>query len=90
VSESTLESEPVSCWFSLTYSSYMVLHRVALESMPAEWQRKFIALIEQMQAELQTDLLPSEFMVKARVNGKFITDDWAQYRHRRLPPRSEP
>lgn len=42
------DSEPVHMWFGLSYSAYLVLPRSALQSMPAEWQRKFLGLVEEL------------------------------------------
>ncbi len=43
------DDEPVHGHFGLTYSSYQVLPRVLMQSMPALWQRQMVRLIEQMQ-----------------------------------------
>lgn len=40
----------VHTWFSLTYSNYLVLHRSLLQSMPMDWQRRFVTAVEQLQA----------------------------------------
>lgn len=47
--DSTID-EPMDVheWFNLTYSNYMVLHRTLLQSMPEEWQYKFIELVREM------------------------------------------
>ncbi|MFG2676989.1 hypothetical protein [Streptomyces sp. NPDC048445] len=34
--------------FSFSYANYLVLPRTLLQSMPAEWQHQFVALLEQM------------------------------------------
>lgn len=38
----------IHTWFNLTYSNYMVLHRTLLQSMPEEWQHKFVALVREL------------------------------------------
>ncbi len=40
--------EPVHEWFGLTYSSYQVLPRVLMQSMPVAWQRQMVGLLEQL------------------------------------------
>ncbi|MFD7868021.1 hypothetical protein [Streptomyces sp. NPDC059783] len=39
---------PIHTWFSLSYSNYLVLHRTLLQSMPAEWQTQFVALLGEL------------------------------------------
>lgn len=38
----------VHTWFSLSYSNYAVLPRTLLQSMPDEWQERFVALIDEL------------------------------------------
>lgn len=85
------ESAPIHLWFGLSYSSYLVLHRVALESMPVEWQRRFLAVLGELHTTLQTDELPTSFTVQVRdpVTKRFERDPWAQYRHQRVPRREQ-
>jgi len=40
---------PVHSFFGLTYSSYQVVPRVLAQSMPHEWQARFVACMEEMQ-----------------------------------------
>lgn len=39
---------PIHGWFELTYSSYQVLPRVLMQSMPLEWQERMVACLEEM------------------------------------------
>lgn len=75
------DHEPVSTWFELTYSSYLVLHRSVMEAMPVEWQRKFVALLEEAR-EAARDIkdLPTNFQVRAKINNKYAHDPYADYR----------
>lgn len=43
-----LGDEPVHEWFGLSYSSYQVLPRVLMQSMPVAWQRQMVGLLEQL------------------------------------------
>jgi len=40
---------PIHDFFGLTYSSYQVVPRVLAQSMPHEWQARFVTLMEEMQ-----------------------------------------
>jgi len=79
--------EPIHMWFELTYSSYLVLHRSLLQSMPREWQVKFVGLLEEMEDSFDCSDVPTSFTVKAKKNGKFVHDPYADYqRGRRVVP----
>lgn len=81
------DHEPVHSWFQLSYSSYLVLARSMLQSMPQEWQAKFVALIEEMQATLDVDDAP-DYTVTAKSGNRFIRDPYRDYdRGRRVVPR---
>lgn len=41
---------PAHEWFGLSYSAYFVMPRMAIEAMPHEWQRRFIALMDEAEA----------------------------------------
>lgn len=38
---------PVHEWFSLSYASYFVLPRLVMQEMPLDWQRRFVALMDE-------------------------------------------
>jgi len=35
-------------WFGLSYSNFLVLHRVELEHMPTEWQHRFVTMLNEV------------------------------------------
>lgn len=41
---------PVHTWFSLSYANFLVWHRAHMQSMPLEWQERFVDLAEEMEA----------------------------------------
>lgn len=66
-------------WFGLTYSSYLVFPRLALQEMPAEWQQRFVELMNE--AETIMGSTPDDYAVLRRnKNGRFRNDPWANYR----------
>lgn len=77
----TYSGGPVWEWFELTYSAYLVLPRVALCSMPLEWQEKFVALLREAESMLPDEAQGQEYMVRARKNGRFVSDGMSDYRH---------
>ena len=41
-------AEAVHEWFGLSYGNYAVLPRTLLQAMPGHWQRRFVALLDEM------------------------------------------
>lgn len=44
--------------FGLSYAQYLVLPRSVLQSMPEEWQHKFVSLLEELDETEWRELLP--------------------------------
>lgn len=42
-----LES-PIHEWFELSYAQFLTLPRLVMESMPLEWQRQMVALLQEV------------------------------------------
>lgn len=47
-----LVDRPVHEWFGLTYANYFVVPRVLLQEQPLDWQRRFIALMDEISDDL--------------------------------------
>lgn len=45
-----LDLRTVHAWFGLSYSNYAVLPRTLLQSMPDEWQHRFITCLDELGA----------------------------------------
>jgi hypothetical protein len=68
-------------WFGLTYSSYLVLPRSVLQNTPVKWQRKFVALLEELE-DMASNLndLPGTYTVQCRdEKGRFTHDPYCDY-----------
>lgn len=72
---------PVWNAFGLIRASYLVLPRRALQSMPEEWQRKLVELIDELHDTLPPDAVDANWSVTLRVDGRFTKDWRADYRH---------
>jgi hypothetical protein len=48
VSAATPEREAVHHWFGLSYTNYLVLPRTLLQSMPDEWQARFVDCLREL------------------------------------------
>lgn len=74
-------------WFGLSYSSYLVMPRTMLQSMPDEWQEKFVEMIEQCNLlELPKDYT-NDYRVTMIKDKKFYKDPLRNYERgrRKLP-----
>lgn len=73
--------EAVHEWFGLTYASFMVLPRVALQSMPPEWQRRFIAMVSEIEQTLELpEEIPSAYRVtRIDAKGRYLPNPWPYY-----------
>lgn len=78
--DGALEQGAVHGYFGLSYASYLVIPRVALDAMPLAWQERFVDLMQEAEEiGLET---PDDYVVQCRgVSGKFVKDPWAKYRH---------
>jgi hypothetical protein len=45
---SRAHDDPIHDWFELTYAQYLTIPRSVLQSMPVEWQRRFVRCLEQL------------------------------------------
>jgi hypothetical protein len=48
----------IHTYFGLSYADYLVLPRSVLQSMPEEWQLKFVSLLDELDDTEWRDLLP--------------------------------
>lgn len=78
---------PVWDAFGLTRAAYLVVPRRTLQSMPLDWQQRFVALMNEAHAHLPADAFP-EYTVRRQDNGKFVADPLRDYRHTGpIPPK---
>lgn len=42
------DTEAIHTWFSLSYANYLVVPRSVLQSMPSEWQTRFVAMLGEL------------------------------------------
>jgi hypothetical protein len=76
-----LDHEAIHLWFELTYASYLTIPRSILQSMPDEWQRQFVLLLEQCRERvLAAGIEEPHYTVHARdSHGQFIEDPLRAY-----------
>lgn len=59
------EQDHIHTWFGLTYSNYLVLPRTLLQSMPDEWQERFVGVLEKLGAAFSHVEMPQSYKVDA-------------------------
>lgn len=73
-------------FFELSHANFLVLPRVALQSMPVEWQYKFFALVEELQNSIEfPEGYTGQFAITMRDNGRYVKHVLPHYRHHTLP-----
>jgi hypothetical protein len=81
---------PVWYWFSLSYSSYLVLPRALMCGMPIGWQLRMVELLEEAEQVYRWEDMEQDYTVHLRSAGRFKRDPLANYRHPpQLPYRNE-
>jgi|GEM_PF-5420987 len=72
--------EAIHNWFSLTYANYLVLHRTQLQSMPEDWQQRFVKCLEQLHEAFEGMPTVDGYRVQAvNSEGKFTKDPMPHY-----------
>lgn len=79
-------------WFGLSYGSYLTIPRSVLQSMPDEWQAKFVVLLDELDSEIEWRPDEGCYWVALRdEKGRFIDDPAEDYERgrRRFSLRSQ-
>lgn len=81
----------IHSWFGLTYAQYLTIPRSVLQSMPDEWQDRFVTCLEELDEAI--DWRPSEgrYWVQLKdARGRYVEDPLMDYdRGRRVIARRE-
>lgn len=81
------DQDAVHDFFGTTRANFLVLPRVALQSMPDDWQRRFVELLNDI-PEVLPDFVhkePEKYTVNCRrQDGRYINNPWPHYRHNRM------
>jgi hypothetical protein len=80
--------EPIHEWFELSYAQYLTVPRSVLQSMPKEWQDRFVKCLEELDEKI--DWRPQEgcYWVKLKDDkGRYMRDPLMDYERgrRRVP-----
>ena len=80
--EERFGSDKLSCWFELSYASFLTMPRVAMEAMPDEWQGKMADLLNEVGDEFP-NFPKFKYMVQRKEGNKFAKfPEWLlNYKH---------
>lgn len=86
-----IDPEPIHNWFELTYAQYLTIPRSVLQSMPAEWQARFVKCLEELDETIDWRPENGRYWVRLKdENGKFVFDPLMDYqRGRRMIPHTK-
>ena len=86
--ETILYEEPMQEWFGLSYCSYLTIPRSILQSMPVDWQKKLVELLNEAGRLYQCPEKGSYTVYVRDEEGKFIHDFFRDYERgrRRVEP----
>lgn len=77
---------PVHQWFELTRAEYLTIPRSVLQSMPVEWQERFAACLEELDATFDWRPDSGRYWVELRDDrGRICHDPLKEYRHADVP-----
>ena len=86
-----LVDPPIHIWFSLSYANYLVLPRTLLQSIPVEWQERFVACLEEADEAFSHTDTPTDYRVNAvDERGKYTKDPVPHYRRGRAYIETKP
>lgn len=85
----TRETELIHDWFELTYAQYLTIPRSILQSMPDGWQKKFVALLNELDDTFDWRPKDGRYWVRLKDGeGRYCHDPLMDYERgrRRIKP----
>lgn len=82
------DEEHIHTWFELTYSQYLTIPRSVLQSMPNEWQKRFVECLEQLENTIDWRPKKGRYWVQLKDDkGRYVHDKFMDYERgrRRIP-----
>jgi hypothetical protein len=72
--------EPIHLWFELSYAQYLTIPRSVLQSMPAEWQKRFVQCLEELDELIDWRPKAGQYWVQLKdERGRFLHDPLMDY-----------
>ncbi len=75
-------------WFELTYAQYLTIPRSVLQSMPDDWQARFVKCLQELDDAIDWRPETGRYWVKLKDDrGRYVSDPFQDYeRGRRTIP----
>lgn len=74
----------IHTWFELSYAQYLTIPRSVLQSMPEEWQHKFVSLLEELDNTIDWRPESGRYWVQLKDGkGRYVHDDLMDYQRGR-------
>lgn len=78
------ERELIHEWFGLSYTQYLTIPRSVLQSMPDEWQERFVKCLEELDEKIDWRPKEGRYWVKLKDDrGRYVHDDLMDYQRGR-------
>lgn len=79
----------IHTWFNLSYANYLTIPRSVLQSMPDEWQRRFVKCLEELNETIDWRQAGTYWVRLKDENGRFVPDEFLDYQRgrRKIPHR---
>ena len=91
VSPLIITDGPIHHWFELTYAQYLTIPRSVLQSMPDEWQDRFVRCLEELDATIDWRPPEGRYWVQLKDRkGRYIHDPLMDYERGRRRVESKP
>jgi hypothetical protein len=87
------DQEPIHTWFELSYAQYLTIPRSVLQSMPTQWQQRFVDCLNQLDESIDWRPKSGRYWVKLKNgNGQYVTDPLMDYERgrRKIPLMATP
>ena len=74
------DNAPVHGFFGLSYAAYLVVPRSILQSMPVEWQRRFVICLTEAEEKISWPQHGEEIEVRLKnETGQYVEDSFRDY-----------
>lgn len=74
------DKEPIHEWFELSYAQYLTIPRSVLQSMPIEWQERFVKCLEELDDTIEWRPNDGCYWVQLKDDkGRYMKDDLQDY-----------
>lgn len=79
-----IKEDPIHYWFELSYAQYLTVPRSVLQSMPHEWQERFVKCLEEMDETIDWRPEEGRYWVQLKNSkGKYVHDPLMDYQRGR-------